>query len=1071
MNSIRPAANSRRHLVFWAGIVAVSAGVALHMPMYFDAAEMGYMMVGMPMSAGMKAGMGLILLGIAAAAYGLLPRRGEADRAVVANVAVRAMDDAPFRPAHVALLLVMAAAVTIDVMKPTTLAFVLPGVAAEYDLRSPLNPDGGLPVVWLPLCALLGMVIGSIAWGWLGDRIGRRASILLAGVMFIATSICGAMPEFGWNLLMCFLMGAAVGGMLPIAFALLAETIPARHRSWLMVLIGGDVAGAYVLTSALSAQLQPTFGWRIMWLIGLPSGVALILLNRWIPESPRFLLATGQVARAEAVMRRFGARLVPIPAGEPAATQVDLGFRGLFRHPFSGLTAGVVLFALGWGLVNNGFLLWLPTNLRNLGLDVGTADRLLANSALIGFPAIFLVAALYGFWSSKKTMIVAAVLTASALTVFAVMGTGIAANPVLLQVLIVVLLAGTSAMLAMITPYSSEIYPTMVRARGAGLAGMSGRLGGFLGVGVVLAGLAPPSLAGAATLGAVPIGFAALAVTRYGLETRRRRLEEIAAPQWLNQAAADGVHATVDYLVIGAGPAGLQLGDFLQRSGREYLILEAGSAPGTFFRTFPRHRRLISINKPHTGEHDPERNLRMDWNSLLSDDPALLFTRYSERYFPAAEDMVRYLGDFAAARQLRVQYDTTVVRVDRAGPDGGGGFVVTDVEGRIYHARRLIVATGPARPNVPAIPGIETVELYGTVSVEPRDFLDQRVLIIGKGNSAFETADNLVETAAVIHVAGRSSIRMSWQTHYVGHLRAVNNNFLDTYQLKSQNALLDGEIRHIERTDDGYLVSFSFSRADEFVKELRYDRVILCTGFRFDDSIFATGCRPELVIDDRFPAQTPRWRSTNVDHLFFAGTLMQVRDFKTSTSGFIHGFRYCVRSLHRILEHTYHGVEWPHREVPADAAQLTSMVIDRVNRSSALWQQFGVLADLIVVGGEVARYYEELPPDHVHDGGFGDPGSYFLVTLEYGPDHDRIDPFDISAGRIAQTDAARAEQGRYLHPVVRHYVGRRLAATHHMAENLENDWTSATVHREPLQAFIARQLAGEPAKDAVEVPV
>ena len=61
--------------------------------------------------------------------------------------------------------------------------------------------------------------------------------------MFIATSICGAMPGFAWNLLMCFLMGAAVGGMLPIAFALLAETIPARHRSWLMVLIGGDVAG------------------------------------------------------------------------------------------------------------------------------------------------------------------------------------------------------------------------------------------------------------------------------------------------------------------------------------------------------------------------------------------------------------------------------------------------------------------------------------------------------------------------------------------------------------------------------------------------------------------------------------------------------------------------------------------------------------------------------------------------------------------------------------------------------------------------------------------------------------
>jgi protoporphyrinogen oxidase len=73
----------------------------------------------------------------------------------------------------------------------------------------------------------------------------------------------------------------------------------------------------------------------------------------------------------------------------------------------------------------------------------------------------------------------------------------------------------------------------------------------------------------------------------------------------------------VDYLVIGAGPAGLQLGWFLEQVGRDYVIVEAASTPGTFFRTFPRHRRMISINKPHTGWDDPELNLRMDWNSLL----------------------------------------------------------------------------------------------------------------------------------------------------------------------------------------------------------------------------------------------------------------------------------------------------------------------------------------------------------------------------------------------------------------------------------------------------------------------
>ena len=56
----------------------------------------------------------------------------------------------------------------------------------------------------------------------------------------------------------------------------------------------------------------------------------------------------------------------------------------------------------------------------------------------------------------------------------------------------------------------------------------------------------------------------------------------------------------MDYLIIGAGPAGLQLAYFLQKAGRDYHLLEAGQGPGTFFRTFPRHRQLISSNKVHT---------------------------------------------------------------------------------------------------------------------------------------------------------------------------------------------------------------------------------------------------------------------------------------------------------------------------------------------------------------------------------------------------------------------------------------------------------------------------------------
>ncbi len=478
----------------------------------------------------------------------------------------------------------------------------------------------------------------------------------------------------------------------------------------------------------------------------------------------------------------------------------------------------------------------------------------------------------------------------------------------------------------------------------------------------------------------------------------------------------------MDYLVIGAGPAGLQLGYFLGRAGRDYLILERGSEPGTFFQTFPRHRRLISINKPHTGWDDPE--------------------------------LRRYLADYAAAHRLRVAYDTPVVRVSR-----NGRFRVSDERGRTYESERLIVASGVSQLNVPPIPGIETAELYGTVPIDPRDFADQRVLVIGKGNSAFETADNLIETAAVIHVAGPGSIRMAWRSHYVGDLRAVNNGLLDTYQLKSQNALLDGTVERIRRSGDSYLVTVSFARANEVERDLRYDRVIVCTGFRFDASVFAESCRPELVIDDRFPAQTSEWESTNVPHLYFAGTLMQVRDFKKSTSGFIHGFRYGVRALHRMLERKYHGVAWPSRRLAAEPAALMEAVIGRVNRTSALWHQFGFICDLIVAGPDGApRYFEELPVDYVHESDLTAEDDYFTITLEYGPGHDEHDPFDVSVGRVAQSETVRSDLSRYLHPVVRHYRGGELMGEHHVTENLENDWTGPG-HREPLQEFFAGELA------------
>jgi thioredoxin reductase len=510
---------------------------------------------------------------------------------------------------------------------------------------------------------------------------------------------------------------------------------------------------------------------------------------------------------------------------------------------------------------------------------------------------------------------------------------------------------------------------------------------------------------------------------------------------------------THDYLIIGAGPAGLQLAALLERDGHDYVVLEGGSAPGTFFRTYPRHRQLISINKVWTGSDDPEFNLRTDWNSLLTDDPGLRFANYSKCYFPDAEDLVRYLADFAAG--LRITYDTRVSRVSRT-----GSVFLVEAGDETWRARQVVVATGVSQLYVPEIDGAGLAERYDTVSVDPSDFVNQRVLIIGKGNSGFETADALVETAAVIHVAGPHSIKMAWQSHYVGHLRAVNNNFLDTYQLKSQNAVLDGTVERISRRDDGgFRIDFRYARTVESVRVIEYDRVILCTGFRFDSSIFAESARPELVINDRFPAQTAAYESVNVPGLYFAGTLTQQRDFKKSTSGFIHGFRYGVRALHRILRSRHHASPWPATRIDVTPEAMTEAIIARINRTSALWQQFAVMGDVITVDGDAAYYHEEVPVAYLADGGLGAEPFAFVTTLEYGPDHDTVDPFDISVPRIAENDASAAHDASYLHPVVRAHRGGRVVAEHHLAENLENHWNVPTVHQQPLAVFIKGVLA------------
>jgi cation diffusion facilitator CzcD-associated flavoprotein CzcO len=443
----------------------------------------------------------------------------------------------------------------------------------------------------------------------------------------------------------------------------------------------------------------------------------------------------------------------------------------------------------------------------------------------------------------------------------------------------------------------------------------------------------------------------------------------------MNHGVSFGGEVRYEYLILGAGPAGLQMGHHLSRAGHSYLILEAGDSPGTFFKKLAQHRTR------------PSQSSRFDERPLLDeeDDVSLRFDGAS------ADEMVRYLARYAAHHRLNVRCDTRVLRVEKT---PAGPFRLTDAKGNVFSCRRLIVATGTGRPWVPSIPGIDQAESCADLSADPEDFTHQRVLVIGTGSAAVATADDLTPTAAFVHTVP------------------------------------EGAVERVERREGALVVSLRQAHGE--VEERVYERVIVATGFRFDDSIFARGCRPALRDDGRLPAQTAEWEAVNVPGLYFAGTLAQESAGETR----VPGFRYTVRALFRLLEVKHHRRGWPARAVEPTPEGLVEATLDRVNYAPALWQQPGLLHDAIVVDEDWngARYFEEMPLAYVHQSGIGRSGHYYTIALEPG-----------------ETSAA-------LHPVVRRWSGGQLISERHLPEDPRGEWKKPEAHVAPLRYFYMQQL-------------
>ncbi|MEJ2418728.1 MAG: NAD(P)-binding domain-containing protein [Exilibacterium sp.] len=302
-------------------------------------------------------------------------------------------------------------------------------------------------------------------------------------------------------------------------------------------------------------------------------------------------------------------------------------------------------------------------------------------------------------------------------------------------------------------------------------------------------------------------------------------------------------------------------------------------------------------------------------------------------------------------------------------------------------------------------------------------------LIVGKGNSAFETAESLMPYAANIHLISRSDFKFAWVTHYPGDLRSTNGGFIDTFFLKQQNAILNGEILSVKKRGEKYEATLKFAEDDSIEVNL-YDCIINCTGFRMDSSIYSESIAPTLTFDSRLPKLNPQWECVNTKNLFYAGTLMQSNDYKQSSSAFVHGMRYNVKVLSRVITRRLRGVEeWDMEHIAF--RKVYAQLLSRLYESSSLWFLFSKLFDLFSVDEKnigYCRYYRDVPKRVIEE--FQEFEDFTGAAFYFG-----YETPECLEDRLKFSDHG------FLHPILKLYRNGIQVSEHHILEDIYGEWT------------------------------
>lgn len=391
------------------------------------------------------------------------------------------------------------------------IAFVVPEVSDEWGLTRAQES-------WILLSAGLGAIIGSIIWGKLGDRLGRKRPLIVGICVFsIGTGLMALAPDDGWKFLsfMRFIVGMGVGGVAAVAVPLLLEYTPTRLRSVLVGLITtAMIPIAILLAAVVSGIFIPIVGWRPLFAIGvIPVFLAFYVAKR-VPESARWLADQGRVDEARAVIAdivSLDVEAVPEDVPPPAA-RGNGGFRELLSYPRS--FWGSVLGWFGAACVAGGIVLWGPTFVKEvLDVSTGTAALLFVAVTLGSFAGRLFFSLAPARMGRRRAGMLMGFGAIPVLILTGIAGDSGAAAGSLFVLGLVVAAFFSDGGYANLVPYTSEVFPTHLRAQGMGVAQAVNGFGRIVGplVLAILVGTSGAADEAATTIDSLSSGFFFLA--------------------------------------------------------------------------------------------------------------------------------------------------------------------------------------------------------------------------------------------------------------------------------------------------------------------------------------------------------------------------------------------------------------------------------------------------------------------------------------------------------------------------------------------------------------------------------